>query len=86
MSLEPEGWFEPWTCEWQFMQLRPNRNRDGAPEAVPVASFAMLGCPDCEWQLWQSSGARWVSIPGWLEPCGAWHSPQSSATGSCSQR
>ena len=25
-------------------------------------------------------------MPGWLAPCGAWHAPQSSATGACSHR
>jgi hypothetical protein len=31
VSVEPDGWFDPWTCEWQFMQLPSASDDDGEP-------------------------------------------------------
>jgi hypothetical protein len=57
----PEGWFEPWICEWQFVHPRLNTMR-------LVANWGWPGWPVESWHSWHRRGGLSFSNWGRLDP------------------
>ena len=87
VSDEPEGWFEPWICEWQFMQLRPNALCGRHSRSAGLTRRQRhTRVPGFRVTLLTEERLPLSEEPGWLLPCGSWQIEQSSVTGACSQR
>src|SRR5262245_42666033 len=82
----PDGWLEPWICEWQLLQLRFTARSSGdAPGGRLERVSRLAGCETLAWHCWHRKGRATTSMLSWLEPWGRWHSRQLRRTGACSQ-
>ena len=75
----PEGWFDPWIMEWQFVQPR-------LKSRMELRSVGVTGWRLAMWQESQTRGMRTFNNCGLLVPCASWQLAQFSITGGCSQR
>ena len=77
--MSPDGWFEPWIEEWQFVQPRLKSRTE-------FNSVGVVGWRLVTWQVSQTRGIRTLSSCGLFVPCASWQLRQFSITGGCSHK